>query len=121
MPDSSWRYGRSCFAPSAQLRPTLSGRAWRTLSQNASTVWPDSVRPDASVMVPLIDHRHPEAQLVEQRLDGEDGGLGVEGVEDGLDEQDVRAALDQAATGVRVRPHELVPGDVPGARVVDVR
>ena len=45
-------YGRISAAPSAQLRPTASGRTWRTEFQNASGVWPDSVRPDASVIVP---------------------------------------------------------------------
>ena len=45
-------YGRSCFAPSAQFKPTASGRACRTEFQNASVVCPDSVRPEASVIVP---------------------------------------------------------------------
>ena len=44
--------GRISSAPRAQLRPTANGRAWRTLFQNASTVWPLSVRPERSVMVP---------------------------------------------------------------------
>ena len=30
------------------------GLAWRTEFQNASTVWPDRVRPERSVMVPEI-------------------------------------------------------------------
>ena len=47
-------YGRISFAPSAQLSPIVSGRAWRTEFQNASGVWPESVRPDASVIVPEI-------------------------------------------------------------------
>ena len=34
--------------------PTVSGRAWATDVQKASMVWPDSVRPDASVMVAEI-------------------------------------------------------------------
>jgi len=42
------------FAPSAQLRPIVSGRAWRTEFQNASVVWPVRVRPDWSVIVPEI-------------------------------------------------------------------
>ncbi len=50
----SWTYCRSCLAPRAQLSPTLSGRAWLTAFQKASTVWPDSVRPLASVIVPEI-------------------------------------------------------------------
>ena len=45
-------YGRISAAPSAQFNPTASGRAWRTEFQKASVVWPDSVRPDASVIVP---------------------------------------------------------------------
>ena len=51
---SSAMCGRISSAPSAQLRPTANGLAWRTEFQNASTVWPDSVRPERSVMVPLI-------------------------------------------------------------------
>ncbi len=38
--------------PSAQLRPTKSGCAWRMEFQNASAVCPDSTRPEASVIVP---------------------------------------------------------------------
>ena len=36
--DSSATYGRISLAPRAQLRPTRSGRAWRTEFQNASVV-----------------------------------------------------------------------------------
>ena len=32
----------------------MSGFAWRTLCQNASTVWPERVRPEASTIVPLM-------------------------------------------------------------------
>ena len=45
-------YGRISAAPSAQLMPTANGRACRTEFQKASTVWPDSSRPEASVTVP---------------------------------------------------------------------
>ena len=41
-------------APSAQLRPIVSGFAWRTECQNAGTVCPDKIRPEASVTVPEI-------------------------------------------------------------------
>ena len=51
---SSSTCGRNCLAPSAQLKPMESGRAWRTEFQNASAVCPESVRPDASVIVPEI-------------------------------------------------------------------
>src|SRR3546814_5707290 len=52
--DISCTYCRNSLAPSAQLRPKLSGCAWRTEFQKASAVCPDSVRPEASVMVPEI-------------------------------------------------------------------
>jgi hypothetical protein len=51
---SSSSQPRICRAPSAQLSPTASGRAWATEYQKASTVWPDSVRPEASTTVPLM-------------------------------------------------------------------
>ena len=41
-------------APRAQFRPMVSGLAWRTEFQKASTVWPDRMRPEASVTVPEI-------------------------------------------------------------------
>ena len=36
------------------MSPTANGRAWRTVFQKPATVWPLSVRPEASVMVPLM-------------------------------------------------------------------
>ncbi len=53
-PDSSARWGRIAAAPSAQLRPTVKGLAWRTECQKAVGVWPESVRPERSVIVPEI-------------------------------------------------------------------
>ena len=52
-------------APSAQLSPTASGRAWRTLCQNALTVWPERMRPDASVTVPemITGRRSPVSSI----------------------------------------------------------
>jgi hypothetical protein len=46
--------GAQLLGPRAQLRPMLSGRACMRLIQNASVTWPLSVRPLASVIVPLI-------------------------------------------------------------------
>jgi hypothetical protein len=48
------RTGAVPWRPSAQLRPKLSGWMWFSEFQKASAVWPDSVRPEASVMVPEI-------------------------------------------------------------------
>ena len=47
-------YGRISFAPSEQLMPTTSGSACSTELQNASIVWPESVRPDRSTIVAEI-------------------------------------------------------------------
>ncbi|CAB4945373.1 unannotated protein [freshwater metagenome] len=66
------------------------------------------------------DDRPAALLLLEQRLDGEDRRLGVEGVEDRLDHQQVRAAVDEAARGDEVGLGELVEADVARARVVDV-
>ena len=60
------------------------------------------------------------ARSVEHALDGEERGLGVEGVEDGLDQQQVHAALHQAAGGLGVGRRQLVEGDVAQAGIVDV-
>ena len=127
--DSSSMYGRISAAPSAQLRPTASGRTWRTEFQNASGVWPDSVRPDASVIVPdtMTGKRAP--RRVEQRLDREQRGLGVQRVEDRLDEQQIGAAVDQAVDRLRYAatsssyatlraPGSLTSGEIDAVRLV---
>ena len=101
--ESSWTYWRSAWAPSAQLSPTLSGRACATECQNASVVCPESVRPLASVMVPEIITGSRTPEPLEHVLDREDRGLGVQGVEDGLDQEQVGAAVDQAARAPRRR------------------
>ena len=66
------------------------------------------------------DDRPAAAVLLEQCLEGEDRGLGVEGVEDRLDDQEVGTAVDQATRLVDVGPDQLVEGDVALARVVHV-
>jgi hypothetical protein len=68
----------------------------RTEFQNASVVWPDSVRPEASVMVPeIITGSATRARRT--LLDGEERRLGVQRVEDRLDQEQIGAAVDQAA------------------------
>ena len=47
-------WARISLAPSAQLSPIENGAAWRTEFQNAAGVWPESSRPERSVMVPEI-------------------------------------------------------------------
>ena len=67
------------------------------------------------------DHqRQLDAHLVEHLEHREAGGLGVERVEDRLDQQHVGAALDQAARLLGVGLAQLVERDVAEARIVDV-
>ncbi len=68
------------------------------------------------------DHdRQFEAQLFEYTLHGKDRGLGVEGVENGFDEDQVRAAFDQALGGLGVVLHQFIEGHVAVAGVVHIR
>ena len=94
---------------------------WRTEFQNASGVWPDSVRPDASVIVPetITGQRRPVA--LEARVDRVERRLRVQRVEYGLDEQDVGAAFEQPLDRLAVSFGELVERHVARAGVVDVR
>ena len=66
------------------------------------------------------DDRPAAPLLLEERLHGEDRRLGVEGVEDRLDHQQVGAAVDETACGDEVGVGELVERHVARARVVDV-
>ena len=76
------------------------GRAWRSECQKASAVWPVSVRPERSVIVPEIHDRQALAHSREDFLDRVDGGLGVQRIEDRLDHEEIGAAFDQRARGV---------------------
>lgn len=68
------------------------------------------------------DHdRQFDAVIFEHLLHGEDRRLGIEGVEDGFDQDQVGAAGDQAAGRLDVVGDQLIEGDVAIARVVDVR
>ncbi len=113
-------YGRISFAPSAQLSPMVSGRACRTEFQNASGVWPVSVRPDWSVIVPEIITGSRWPDRLEQALDREDRRLAVQRVEDRLAEDEIGAAVEETAQALGVGRDQLVEGDVAEARIVDV-
>jgi hypothetical protein len=65
-------------------------------------------------------HRPAPAGFVEELLNGEQRGLGVERVEDRLHQQDVHAAGGEAAACFEVVGHQLVEGDIARAGVVDV-
>ena len=65
-------------------------------------------------------HRQIDAARVELFGDGEDGGLGVERVEDGLDQQRIDAAVEQAAHLFGVSDAQFVEGDRAKARIQNV-
>ena len=82
-------YGRISVAPSEQLTPAANGSACSTEVQKASTVWPDRLRPLRSTMVTETKSGSSGATSFDRR----DRGLAVERVEDGLDQQEVGAAV----------------------------
>ena len=79
------------------------------------------MRPEASVIVPEMMMGRSMPDLVERVAHGVDRRLGVQRVEDGFDQERVRAARDEAARRIAVGRHELIEGDRAKARIVDVR
>ena len=72
--------------------PTLNGFACAIETQNASIVWPDSVRPLRSVIVTEIisgSRRRPAFAFVVDLLDRDDRRLRVQRVDDRLDQQQI--------------------------------
>ena len=67
-------------------------------------------------MVPEIITGRSDAARREFLGDGEDRGLGVERVEDGLDQQRVDAAVDQPAHLLAIGDAQFVEGDGAKAR-----
>ena len=64
------------------------------------------------------EHRPATVPLLEEGLEREDRRLGVQRVEDRLDQEQVGATVDQACGLLQVRLHQFVEGDVARARVV---
>ena len=118
---SSATYGRRSAAPSAQFRPTAIGRAWRTEFQNASVTWPDSVRPEASVIVPemITGQRRPCSSKSVSTAKIDARALSVSKIVSMINASAPPST--QALRLLEVGPDELVEGDVAGAGVVDVR
>ena len=68
------------------------------------------------------DHQRQAGATLGELLEaGEDRRFGVEGVEDGLDEEDVGAAIDEPLDLFAIGDAELVEADCAEARIVDVR
>ena len=72
-------------------------------------------------MVPGNHHRHIEFSFLAGLDDGEDRGLGVERVEDGLDQKQVGAAVEQAADLFAIGFAQIVEGDRAIAGIGNVR
>ena len=66
-------------------------------------------------------HRHIDAPRVADLGDGVDRGFGVERVEDGFDQQQIGAAVEQATNLFGVGRAQLVEGDGAEAGVADIR
>jgi hypothetical protein len=80
-------------------------------------------REGAATLVDDGDAQHERRRVTasgEQLVCGDEGGLQVERVEDGLDQQRVRAAVEQAAHLLAVGLLDLNEGDRAKARIVDV-
>ena len=88
--------------------------------QQASTVWPDRVRP-------LVGDRNGDDDResffagVEEVLHGVEAGLEVEGVKDGLGEEQIDAAFDEGLDLLVVGLMQLVVGSSPVLGAVDIR
>ena len=75
------------------------GLAWRSECQKAAGVWPDKRAAGKVGDRAGNHHRQRDAGFLESLVDAEQRRLGVERVENGLDQNDIGAALDQAARG----------------------
>ena len=75
--------------------PTLSRSACSIEARKAASVWPESVRPLRSVIVTETITGSLIRRFAKQVVDGEQAGLEVERVENGLGQEDVGAAVDQ--------------------------
>ena len=77
--------------------PTLSRAMCETEIQNASMVWPESVRPLRSTMVTetISGRRFPVVFKI--LFGGKQRCFAIQRVENRLDEQNIDAALDEAA------------------------
>src|SRR5918999_240183 len=65
--------------------------------------------------------RHLDTVILEILIDSEESGLGIERIEDGLDQQQIRTALEQTTHGLGISDHQLLEGDVAKTGVIDIR
>ena len=118
---SAARCGRSWAAPNEQLRPMVSGRAWRTACPERL----DRVAGQVAARQIGEGHRQHDRQRrgrapARPRSAAMIAGLGVERVEHRLDQDEVDAALDQRVDLLAIDRLQRVEIDLAKARIVDV-
>ena len=108
-------------APRAQLIPTLSRVACEIgIPERLRCL--AGKRAAAGIGDRDRDHdRHPAPQFFKAVLDREQRRLGIQGVEDRLDQEHVDTAVDQPANLFVVGRGQLVKGDGPERRILDIR
>ena len=62
----------------------------------------------------------PDVAIVEQLGDGKERGFRIERIEDGLDQQEIDSAVDQATDLLVVDRHQFVIGGAARRRIIDV-
>jgi hypothetical protein len=78
-------------------------------------------RPAAAIGDRRRDHqRQADTLLLEHLFDGDDAGFRVQRVDDGFEEQQIAAAVDQPARLILVGLAQLVEGHRPERRIVDI-
>jgi hypothetical protein len=65
--------------------------------------------------------RYLDTVILKILIDSEEGGLGIERIEDGLDQQQVRTAFEQTTHGLGISDHQLLEGDVAKTEIIDIR
>ncbi len=95
----------------------MNGSACSTEIQNASEVWPERLRPLRSI---AVNESH-SGRLGRDCLRGHDRRLGVQGVEDRLDEEEVDAPVTERADLLLVRGLHGVERHGAKGRLVDLR
>ena len=107
------RADASARRPTRSSAPPRRGRAWRMEFQNASTVWPDRVRPERSVMVPETQMGRGSSPSSSRSRIALIGGLGVQRVEHRLHQEDVHLARMKGEGLLAIGMVDLVEGDRP--------
>ena len=117
---SSSMYGRSCRPPRAQLSPTTAGRACRMEFQKASVVWPDNVRPDASLIVPETMMGRSKSSSSSTSRTAKRAALAFKVSNTVSIRMTSTPPVDECARGLGIAGRQFVETDVAESRIVDV-